>query len=536
MEGSGRACSAEWLKVERKEQQTVVNKVTSVSFATLLSRILGYVRDMLIANFFGATMAADAFFVAYRIPNLLRRLLGEGSLSTSFIPVYTEYLTKKDKEASHKLVKVTFGTFGILFIFLTVAGIILAPQIVTLIAPGFIKNSEKFYLTVYLTRIMFPFLAAIGFGAIALGILNSWRMFFIPALAPVMLNISEVLFIILLCPLLDLPIVGLAYGVVVGGFAQLLFQLIPVVKREKTILPVINFKHSGIKRVGRLMLPAVIGLSIMQISSFVDTICATLLKAGSVTHLYYGNRLVQLPLALFGTAVATVALPMMSESASKNQMRKLKETFSFSLRAISFLIMPATVGFIIFGKEILMLLFERGQFLAGDTIATNRVLTFYSMGLIFYAGIKVAASAFYSLQDTKTPVIIASVAMVLNVALNIVVISVGSIRDTLGAGGLAFATAIASGFNFLLLIIVFRKRNGHIGSKMVKNSISKHVAASLVMGIGIYYLGIYTGNWSLILRIPFVIIAGALMYAGMGYILSTPELKQIVRQYSRARL
>jgi putative peptidoglycan lipid II flippase len=513
--------------------QTVVNKASSVSFATLLSRILGYIRDMLIANFFGATMFADSFFVAYRIPNLLRRLLGEGSLSTSFIPVYTEYLTTKNKDESTKLIRVILGAFGILFVLLTIAGIIFAPQIVTIIAPGFARIPEKFNLTVYLTRIMFPFLMAIGLGAIMLGILNSWRMFFIPAIAPVMLSISEILFILLICPMLDLPISGLAVGVVAGGFAQLMFQLVPVIKKLKIVLPVIDLKHPGLQKVGRLMLPAILGLSIMQINSFVDTICATLLKEGSVTHLYYGNRLVQLPLALFGTAIATVTLPMMSENAAKNQMQKLKDTFSFSLRTISFLIMPATVGLIIFGQPIIKLLFERGEFLTKDTNATAWVLSFYATGLIFYAGVKVAASAFYSMQDTKTPAIIASIAMVLNVILNILVVTVASIKTTFQAGGLAFATAIASAFNFLLLIIVFRKQKGLIGGRAITQSVAKHIVASLIMGAGIYQLNIYTELWSVYIKTPFVIIAAAFIYIVMGHILSIPELKQIRNYFNR---
>lgn len=214
-----------------KNRSAVVSKASTVSGATMISRIFGFIRDMVIANFFGATMAADAFFVAYKIPNLLRRLLGEGALSTSFIPVYTEYLTNRTEEEAKKLVRVTFGAFTILFVILTALGIIFAPQIVSVIACGFTDNPEKFRLTVLLTRIMFPFLMAIGLGAITLGILNSWRMFFIPAVAPVMLSISEILFILLLTPSLDIPVSGLAYGVLAGGFLQFLFQMGPILKK-----------------------------------------------------------------------------------------------------------------------------------------------------------------------------------------------------------------------------------------------------------------------------------------------------------------
>lgn len=514
-----------------KSQSALLHKASSVSAATLISRILGYIRDMLIANFFGATMAADAFFVAYRIPNLFRRLLGEGALSTSFIPVYTEYLTTKTKQESQRLVNVTFGAFGVLFIILTLTGILFAPQIVSLIAFGFTNDPEKFQLTVLLTRIMFPFLMAIGLGAITLGILNSWRMFFIPAVAPAMLSIFEILFILLISPLLGLPIMGLAIGVVVGGFAQLGFQLVPIIKRFKGLVPQIDLKHTGIRKIGRLMLPAVVGLSILQINSFVDTICATLLSPGSVTHLYYGNRLMQLPLALFGTAVATVTLPMMSENAAKNQIQNLKDTFSFSLRAISFLITPAAVALIVFGTPIIKLLFERGEFLPKDTRSTAWVLAFYSLGLIFYAGVKVAVSAFHSLQDTKTPVIIASIAMLINVGLNIIVVRVEVIRNIFSSGGLAFATAIASGINFLLLMIIFRKKIGLIGGKGITVSVIKHVAASLILGLFLYYAGIYSIRWSVYLKVPIIMLSGTGIYILAAHILSIPELKTIKKLF-----
>ncbi|MBN2406124.1 MAG: murein biosynthesis integral membrane protein MurJ [Elusimicrobia bacterium] len=505
----------------------VISKASSVSLATLVSRVLGYVRDMLIANLFGATMAADAFFVAYRIPNLLRRLLGEGSLSTSFIPVYTEYLTNRGEDESRRLVRVTLGTFGVLFVLLTFLGILFAPLIVRLIAIGYTQDPSKFALTVYLTRIMFPFLMLIGLGAIMLGVLNSLRMFLVPALAPVMLSISEIAFILFVCPFLDLPVSGLAVGVVVGGLLQLLYQMVPAAVKVRNIMPVIDFGHPGLRKIGRLMLPAVLGLSIMQINSFVDTICATLLGAGSVTHLYYGNRLMQLPLALFGTAIATVALPMMSENAARNEMGRLKDTFSFSMRAVSFLIMPTTVSLIVFGRPIMELLFERGLFLPSDTASAAWVLSFYASGLMFYAGVKIAASAFYSLQDTKTPVITASIAMVLNIALNIIVVKVPGVRETFSVGGLALATALSSAVNFVLLVIVFRLRNGAIGATGILSSLGKHAAASAALGFFLYYSSLLTAGWSKYARVPLVVVLGAALYMAVSHILRVRELGEL---------
>ncbi|MFH1416080.1 MAG: murein biosynthesis integral membrane protein MurJ [Elusimicrobiota bacterium] len=517
------------------KHETVVSKATSVSIATLVSRTLGYTRDMLIANYFGATMVADAFFVAYRIPNLLRRLLGEGSLSTSFIPVYTQYLTRKDEKESIRLIKVVFGAFSLLFIVLVVLGIIFAPLIVSLIAPGFRGDPEKFRMTVYLTRIMFPFLMAIGLGAITLGILNSWRMFVVPAIAPVMLSISEILVILFICPFMRLPISGLAVGVLIGGFAQLGFQLIPVLKRTRNLLPVFDFKHPGLKQVGRLMLPAVLGISVMQINSFVDTICATLLETGSVTHLYYGNRLVQLPLALFGTAVATVALPMMSEDAARNKMDNMKDTFSFSIKTVSFLVMPAMVGLILLGNPLIRVLFERGRFITADTKATALILSCYAMGLFFFAGVKIVTSAFYSLQNTRTPVIIASLAMLLNVILNVVVISVDMIRFSLGASGLALATSVSSAFNYLVLTAVFRKKYGpEEATRGLTGSIARHVLAAVIMGIAIFRLMSMTGSLSRYVVLPLMIITGGLIYIMISYALAVPELKQVRNYFKKS--
>ncbi len=510
--------------------RALVSKTGAVSSATLISRVLGYARDMLIAKFFGASMAADAFFVAYKIPNLLRRLLGEGSLSTSFIPVYTEYLTNKSRQDSENLIRSVFGAFGILFIILSGAGIIFAPQIVSVIAPGFAGDPDKLALTVILTRIMFPFLMAIGLGAITLGILNSKRMFFIPAVAPSMLSISEILFILFLTPFFDPPVKALAFGVVAGGFAQFLVQAVPIIKKQ-SIIPSFNLKHPGLRKIGTLMLPAVAGLAVFQVNSLVDTVCATLLREGSVSFLYYGNRLAQFPLALFGTALATVTLPMMSENAARKEMGPLKDTFSFSLRVISFLMLPATVGLAFFGKPIVELLFQRGEFTSAHTLLTARVLIYYASGLIFFAGVKVATSAFHSLQDTKTPVIIACAAMLLNAVLNVSVVLIPFLRELLGAGGLALATSVASALNFILLILVFRKRKGLIGGRRIASSLWRHLAASCGLAFFLLRASAYSREWNLFIRVPALIAGGTFLYLLISRLLKVPELERVRRTF-----
>ncbi|MFB0526334.1 MAG: murein biosynthesis integral membrane protein MurJ [bacterium] len=539
-----------------QKEGKITRSVAGVSVSTLASRILGYLRDMLIANFFGAGLVADAFFVAYRIPNLLRRLLGEGALSASFIPVFTEYLTTKPKEEAQRLARISGLLLLTVLSILTVLGIIFSPIIVRVTAPGFIRDPEKLALTITLTRILFPFMIAIGMAALALGVLNSLHRFIIPALAPSLLSISEILFILFICPLMERPIIGLVLGVLVGGFAQFFFQL-PALARRGFVVPagkishnpwlklmdypqnllknsivlgkkwVSILNHPGVKRIGLLMLPATLGLSVSQINTFVDTICASLLREGSVTALYYANRLMQLPLALFGTAIATVALPMMSRSAAATNIEELKDTLSLALRMILFTIVPASLGLIILGSPIISLLFERGRFTAQATQATSWALLFYSTGIVAYAGVKVVASAFYSMQDTRTPVRIASIAMVANIVLNLILMRI------LDVGGLAFATAIASFINLSMLLLYLRKRIGRLGGKRVLLSLTKILFASSAMGIACVYFSRLLGQINKLTQVAGTILICIIIYVLMTHLLRCDEIKYVWKIITR---
>ena len=534
----------------------ITRSVAGVSVSTLASRILGYLRDMLIANFFGAGLVADAFFVAYRIPNLLRRLLGEGALSASFIPVFTEYLTTKPKEEAQRLARISGLLLLTTLSILTILGIIFSPIIVRVIAPGFIKDPQKLSLTITLTRILFPFMMAIGMAALALGILNSLHRFIIPALAPSLLSISEIFFILFICPLMERPIIGLVLGVLVGGFAQFFFQ-VPALVKKGFLLPagrsysnprlklmdypqnllknwnvlwkrwtsILN--HPGVKRIGLLMLPATLGLSVSQVNTFVDTICATLLREGSVTALYYANRLMQLPLALFGTAIATVALPMMTRSVAATNMEELKDTLSLSLRMIMFTIIPASLGLIILGSPIISLLFERGRFTSQATQATSWALLFYSTGIVAYAGVKVVASAFYSMQDTRTPVRIASIAMVANIVLNLILMRI------LDVGGLAFATAIASFINLLILLYYLRKRIGRLGGKKAMFSLTKIILASSAMATACIYSSRLLGQISKLIQVAGTILISVIIYILVAHLLKCEEIKYVWKIIAR---
>lgn len=499
----------------------IARSVKNVSLSTMLSRILGYVRDMLIASQFGNGMVADAFYVAYRIPNLLRRLLGEGALSSSFIPVFTDYLTNKTEEESRQLVNILATILFIILAGLTLIGIVFTPFIVKIIAVGFRDDPQKLSLTITLTRIMFPFMLFIGLAALALGILNSLRKFAIPALAPCILNISQIFFVLAICPLLSVPVKGLAIGVLLGGFGQLFFQIPAIVKSGFIFRFKILFNHPGIRKIGVLMLPAIIGLSVHQINTFVDTICASVLKEGSVTALYYANRLMQLPLALFGIAIATVAFPSMSKSAAEQDIPALKKTLIFSLRMIFFTIIPASVGLMIMAKPIIRLLFERNNFTSAGTDATSLALLFYSTGIFAYAGVKVLVNTFYSLKDTKTPVKIAALAMVLNAILNIV------LMRFLNVGGLALATAISSTVNMLILISILRNRFGRLGGREVIDLLLRVGFASLIMGLFCLYMMNLLVNAGILIQVVFTILGAIVIFLVICYILKVNEIKHL---------
>ncbi len=499
----------------------IARSVKNVSIATLISRILGYTRDMLIASEFGNGMVADAFYVAYRIPNLLRHLLGEGALSSSFIPVFTDYITNKTKEETQELINILTTILLIILASLTLIGVIFAPFIVKIIAFGFYSNPEKLALTIVLTRIMFPFMAAIGLAALAMGILNSLRKFIIPALAPCILNISEIFFVLSVCPFLGVPIKGLAIGVIVGGFGQLFFQIPAILRSGFTFNFRLLLNHPGIRKIGILMLPSTIGLSVNQINTFVDTMCASVLEEGSVTALYYANRLMQLPLALFGIAIATVAFPLMSKSAAQQDIGGLKKTLIFSLRMILFTIIPASVGLAVLGKPIIRLLFERKNFTAVGTNATSLALLFYSTGIFAYAGVKVLVNAFYSLKDTKTPVKIAVLSMVLNAILNVI------LMRFLSVGGLALATAISSMINMSMLVLVLRNKIGLLGGSKVLGLFWRVTFASGIMGLFCLLLMKLLVNLGAFVQISSTILGAIIIFLIISYILKIEEVKHI---------
>jgi putative peptidoglycan lipid II flippase len=471
------------------ENHKITKAATTIGMGTLLSRILGFLRDMVIAHFFGAGMAADAFFVAFRIPNLWRRLVGEGSLTISFIPVYTEYLTQKSEEETRKVTHIAFTIAGVILLILTLLGILFSPILIQVIAPGFTQVPEKFQLTVTLNQIIFPYLFFMGLFALCMGILNSYRHFFAPAIAPIFLNISIIVSVFLFYHTFRIPVMTLALGVVAGGVIQFLFQLPFLWKKRITFRFNFNFKHPAIKRIGLLMVPGLIGTAVYQINVFIDTIFASFLPSGSVSYLFFADRLMEFPLGIFAIAIGMASLPSLSGLAAQGKMEELKETLSFTFRLVSFISVPAMVGLIALKTPIVNLLFQRGLFDASATEKTAFALLFYSVGLWAIAGARTIVPAFYSLQDTWTPLKIALICLGTNVILIAILIF------PLKHGGLALATSLSSTLNLILLFWKLNSRLGKIDMRKNIKSLLKDVFCSLPMGVAAYLI-CSIGNWS----------------------------------------
>lgn len=493
-------------------EQGVVRAAGVVSLATLSSRILGFARDMVVAQAFGAGPITDAFFVAFRIPNLLRRLLAEGALSTAFIPVFTDYLTTRPRAEFVGMLRAVAGGMVTLLLLVSSLGMLLAPWILRVMAPGFFAVPATGELAVWLTRLMFPYLFFVGLAALAMGILNAHRHFLAPALAPVMLNLAMIGAVLGLAPLFAEPIVGVAVGVLLGGLGQFLLQC-PSLRRRGTLLaPTLALGHPALRRIRLLMLPTVFGLAVTQLNILVDTVIASFLRQGSISWLYYADRVVEFPLGVFGIAIATAALPTMAEQAARGDPAALRQTLAFSLRLGLFITLPATVGLLVLREPIVRVLFQRGEFTAEDTAATAWALGFYALGLAAFAGVKIAAQVFYALGDTRTPVKVGIAAMILNSLL-----AVGlALFSPLAHGGLALATACSATFNAGTLLWLLSRRLGPLRDPAWRASLGRTGVATLLLGAGLVLT--WWGWPAAVSRgLEALLLAAVIGAAGLGY-------------------
>ena len=442
--------------MEQERPGRIVRAAGVVSGATLLSRILGFVRDLIIARAFGAGTATDAFFAAFRIPNMLRELLGEGALSAAFIPVFTEAFTKRGRESAWRLAWTILTLLTLLLVLISIVGILLAPWLVRLIAPGFQAIPSKLHLAIYLTRLMFPYILFIGVAALFMGILNSQGHFATPALSPSILNIAMIGCALFLAPYVDPPILALAIGVLIGGAGQLLIQIPVVWRRGMGAHRGFDLSDPAVGRITRLMTPGVAGLAITQVNVFIGTLLASLMGEGGISILYYAFRLIQLPIGVFGVAIATAAFPAMARQAANRSLGEVGATVAYAIRLVLFVTLPAMVGLMVFRIPIVQLLFERGAFDRTVTLATAEVVLFYAFGLGAYVSNRILVPAFYSLQDTATPVKIGMVAVTVNIVSSLL------LMHPMGLAGLALATSLSSFVNLGLLLIVLRRRLGQL--------------------------------------------------------------------------
>lgn len=423
-----------------------------VSAMTLASRILGLVRDVVLARFFGASLVMDAFLVANRIPNMLRRFFAEGAFSQGFIPVMARYRERHDHAEAREFVDSMAGTLGIVLFVITLIGVVAAPLLVIVVAPGFIGDGGDFDLASLMLRFTFPYLFFVSLTAFAGGILNTWGRFAIPALTPVILNVVLIAAAVWLSPRLEQPGMALAYAVLVAGICQLAFQLPFLARIHALPRPKWAPQHDGVKRAIRLMVPAIFGSSVAQINVLISGIIASMLGVGSISYLYYSDRLMEFPLGLFGIALATVTLPYLSRLWTNGERDSFSETLDWSLRLALLVALPAAVGLFVLAEPLIVTIFFRGEFGPEAVHMTALALRAYAVGLIGFSFVKILAPAFFAREDTKTPVRIGLIALAVNLALSIAL--AWYLTEIAYPGphvGLAAATSVAATLNALLL-------------------------------------------------------------------------------------
>ncbi|MCZ6665419.1 MAG: murein biosynthesis integral membrane protein MurJ [Gammaproteobacteria bacterium] len=429
----------------------LLRSTTVVGQMTLISRVLGFVRDVVIARLFGTSLAADAFFIAFKIPNLFRRLFAEGAFSQAFVPVLAEYREKDGDPAVGDLIDATSGTLAIVLLVVVAIGVIAAPLVIAAFAPGFIQDTDKLELATALLRFTFPYLFFISLTALAGSVLNTYGRFAVPAITPVLLNVSLIFAAISLSPRLDQPVMALAIGVLVGGIAQLALQLAALWRLGFVPKPIIAFTNEGVRKILRLMGPAMFGVSVAQINLMFDTLIASFLQTGSISWLYYSDRLVEFPLGVFGIALATVILPTLSARHSESDPNSFSATLDWALRWVFLIGLPAAVGLVVLAAPMLSTLFQYGALDERDVVMASRSLVAYSSGLMGFMLIKVLAPGFFARQDTRTPVRIGVIALVANMVMNLVFVF------PLAHAGLALATALSAYINAALLFRALRR-------------------------------------------------------------------------------
>jgi putative peptidoglycan lipid II flippase len=512
----------------------MVRSASTITPLTLISRVTGYVRDKAVAVTLGAGLRTDAFVVAFRIPNMLREIVGEGAMSSAVIPVYAEVSATRSEEQARAFVGRLVATFAALLAVLTAAGIVFSPLLVRLLAGQFRETPGKFELTVLLNRWIFPYVLLVSLAALCQAILNAHRRFAAAAAAPILLNVCMIVAALAVAPHLAEPTYALAGGVLLGGLLQIAIQ-VPQLRRLHAVgRPALGWSDPAVRSVLLLMAPRLVAYGINTVNTVVSTRFAASLGGGSVSHLYYANRLKELVLGGFAVSVATAILPLLSRQALAADREHFKDSLAFALRLIGFVTIPASVGLYVLQAPIVRVLFQGGRFGPGDTVATAGALATLSLGLFFFAGIRVIVPAFYALKNTTLPVGAALADAAVFVAL------CAALTRPLGLPGIGLAASAAAGVNVLLLIVALRRREGRLRGREIGASLARAVAASAVMGaLLLGALRVYPeermAGWRGAAMLTLLIAAATGVYVAAAHLLRAPEPRELARIARRRR-
>ncbi|WP_313464228.1 murein biosynthesis integral membrane protein MurJ [Pseudomonas nitroreducens] len=493
----------------------LLKSLAAVSSMTMISRVLGFVRDTIVARMFGAGMATDAFFVAFKLPNLLRRIFAEGAFSQAFVPILAEYKTQQGEEATRTFIAYVSGLLTLILALVTALGMLAAPWVIWVTAPGFVDSPEKFELTSSLLRVTFPYILLISLASLAGAILNTWNRFSVPAFVPTLLNVSMILFALFLTPYFDPPIMALGWAVLAGGLAQLLYQLPHLKKIGMLVLPRINLRDSGVWRVLKQMGPAILGVSVSQISLIINTIFASFLVAGSVSWMYYADRLMELPSGVLGVALGTILLPSLAKTYASDDRHEYSRLMDWGLRLCFLLVLPCSLALAVIAEPLTVALFQYGKFSAHDALMTQRALIAYAVGLLGIILVKVLAPGFYARQNIKTPVKIALFTLVSTQLMNLVFI--GPLKHA----GLALAISLAACLNAGLLFWQLRKQQlfepqAGWGKFIAKLVVSVLVMCAVLMGMMHVMPAWDQGGMPIrLVRLGALVVAGVVAYFGM---------------------
>jgi putative peptidoglycan lipid II flippase len=507
------------------EHRTVLRSTSTISTITFVSRIFGYVRDSRIAFLLGTGDLADAYTIAYRIPNVIRRIVGEGAVGAAFIPVFSEYLSEGKRKEAWEFANLMLAAAMVFLTAITILGIVLSPWLAPVFAYGFQMTPGKLEITTVLNRIMFAYIALISISALASGVLQSFNRFTAPALAPVLVNLSIIAFSFL-SGFFSNPAIAMAVGVMVGGVLQLAIQIPGLIGCGWRFHWIWDLAHPGVRRVMTTLAPRMFAIGVVHFDVLIGTQFAASMAAGSAASITFADRVMELVLGGYVIALSTAILPLLSRQSVERRIDELKTTLNFAIRIVLFVTLPASVGLVLLRKPIIQVLFEHGEFTSSSTELTAHALLFFAMGLSGFAMVKIIVQAFYALHETRAPVIVALISLTLNISLNFLFFR------PLRNGGPALATSLSAVFDVVALTTIFRWKFGPIGMREVARSGWKFGAAAAVMGVVVWWLihvpGFYGG--STVHRagaLLAAIIVSTVTYFGSAYLMRVREINEV---------